>query len=145
MELPKLNFHQHFDFKFRKDKDKFFIYDLPRKTWLLLTPEEWVRQHWVHYFLYEKGFSASALISEKKIVLNGLTKRMDLLITEKTLPKILVECKASSVKLTEKTFEQTARYNSVIGAESILLSNGLQHIFARFSDGQYSFEPINIT
>lgn len=144
MELPKLNFNQHFDFKFRKDKDKFFIYDLPRKSWLLLTPEEWVRQHWVHYFLYEKGYSASALISEKKIVLNGLTKRMDLLITEKTQPKILVECKAPSIKLSEKTFEQTARYNSIIGAEKILLSNGLHHICAKFSEGQYSLEPLSL-
>lgn len=143
MELPRLNFSEQFDFKFRKDKDKFFIYDLPRKSWLLLSPEEWVRQHWVHYFLFEKGYSASALVSEKKIVLNGLTKRMDLLITEKTLPKILIECKAPSVKLTEKTFEQTARYNSVIGAEKIILSNGIQHIFAAYSGGNYMFEPAN--
>ncbi len=143
MELPKLNFSAQFDFKFRKDKDKFFIYDLPRKSWLLLSPEEWVRQHWVHYFLFEKGYSASALVSEKKILLNGLTKRMDLLITEKTLPKILVECKAPSVKLTEKTFEQTARYNSVIGADKIILSNGIQHIFAQYSEGSYMFEPAN--
>ncbi len=143
MELPKLNFSEQFDFKFKKDKDKFFIYDLPRKTWLLLTPEEWVRQHWINHFLKTKGYSASALISEKKIELNGLTKRIDLLITEKTLPKILVECKAPSIKLTEKTFEQTARYNSVIGAQQIILSNGIQHIFARFSEGSYIFEPLN--
>ena len=69
MELPKLNFSEQFDFKFKKDKDKFFIYDLPRKTWLLLTPEEWVRQHWIHHFFKTKGYSASALISEKKIEL----------------------------------------------------------------------------
>ena len=143
MELPKLNFSETFDFKFRKDKDKFFIYDLPRKSWLLLTPEEWVRQHWIHYFLDVKGYSSSALITERKLELNGLTKRIDLLVTEKTLPKILVECKAPSVKLTEKTFEQTARYNSVIGAEKIILSNGLHHIFATLTDGQYSFEPTN--
>lgn len=140
MELPKLNFAETFDFKFRKDKDKFFIYDLPRKSWLLLTPEEWVRQHWIHYFLNVKGYSASALISEKKLELNGLTKRIDLLITEKTKPKILVECKAPSVKLTEKTFEQIARYNSVLGAEELILSNGIQHIFARFENENYIFE-----
>lgn len=140
MELPKLNFSETFDFKFRKDKDKFFIYDLVRKSWLFLTPEEWVRQHWVHYYLYVKGYSVSALITEKKLELNGLTKRIDLLITEKAIPKILVECKAPNIKLTEKTFEQIARYNSVIGAEYIILSNGIQHIFAKFADGNYSFE-----
>lgn len=139
MELPKLNFAETFDFKFRKDKDKFFIYDLPRKSWLLLTPEEWVRQHWIHHFLNVKGYSTSALVTEKKVVLNGLTKRIDLLITEKTLPKILVECKAPSVRLTEKTFEQTARYNSIIGAREIILSNGLQHINAKLTENGYEF------
>lgn len=139
MELPKLNFQETFDFKFKKDKDKLFIYDLVRKTYLLLTPEEWVRQHWIHYYLTEKSYSPSALITEKKIVINGLTKRIDLLITEKTKPIILIECKAPHIKLTEKTFEQTARYNSIIGAEEILLTNGLQHIFATFIDNTYQF------
>ncbi|WP_312076690.1 type I restriction enzyme HsdR N-terminal domain-containing protein [Chryseobacterium sp.] len=139
MELPKLNFQETFDFKFKKDKDKFFIYDLVRKTYLLLTPEEWVRQHWVHYYLTVESYATSALITEKKIVLNGLTKRIDLLITEKTQPKILIECKAPHIKLTEKTFEQTARYNSIIGASEIVLTNGLQHIFARFSENKYHF------
>ena len=141
MELPKLNFRETFDLKFKKDKDKFFIYDLTRKSWLLLTPEEWVRQHWIHFFLSVKGYSSSALISEQKIVLNGLTKRIDLLVTKKTQPKILIECKAPQIKLTEKTFEQTARYNSIIGAEEIILSNGLQHISAKFENGQYTFIP----
>ena len=144
MELPKLNFRENFDFKIRKNKDKFFIYDLPRKMWLLITPEEWVRQHWVHYFLDVKGYSSSALITEKKIEVNGLTKRIDLLITEKTLPKILIECKAPSVKLTEKTFEQTARYNSVLGAKEIILSNGIQHIFAKFVDNNYEFFDVEL-
>lgn len=139
MELPKLNFTDNFDFKFRKDKDKFFIYDLPRKSWLLLTPEEWVRQHWIHYFIHTKGYSPSSLITEKKLVINGLTKRIDLLTTVKTLPEILVECKAPSVKITEKTFEQIARYNSVIGAKEIILSNGIQHIYAKFNENGYEF------
>ena len=144
MELPKLNFADDFDFKFKKDKDKFFIYDSIRKSWLLLTPEEWVRQHWVHYFLYKKGYSASALITEKKLELNGLTKRIDLLVTEKTLPKILIECKAPHIKLSEKTFEQTARYNSILNAERIILTNGLQHITAKYTAGNYQFEPIEL-
>lgn len=139
MELPKLNFNEDFDFQIKRDKDKFFIYDLVRKSWLLLTPEEWVRQHWVHYFHLTKGRNLSSLILEKKLILNGTIKRIDLLITEKTVAKILVECKAPSIKLTEKTFEQTARYNSILKAEEIILSNGLQHIFARFTEGKYEF------
>lgn len=140
MELPKLNFDVNFDFKIRRDKDKFFIYDILRKSWLLLTPEEWVRQHWVAYFTQKQGYAPSALISEKKVELNGTTKRIDLLITEKTEPKILIECKAPHIKLTEKTFEQIARYNTIINAEKIILSNGIQHIYAEFSEGKYVFK-----
>ncbi|WP_226064515.1 type I restriction enzyme HsdR N-terminal domain-containing protein [Kaistella polysaccharea] len=139
MELPKLNFKETFDFEIKRDKDKFFIYDLVRKSWLLLTPEEWVRQHWVWYFYKIKDRNLSSLILEKKLVLNGTTKRIDLLVTEKTKAKILVECKAPHIKITEKTFEQTARYNSILGAEEIILSNGLHHISARFMNGNYEF------
>lgn len=139
MQLPKLNFKENFDFSIKKDKDTFFIYDLVRKSWLVLTPEEWVRQHFVHYFIKVKNYAPSALILEKKLELNGTTKRIDLLITEKTTPKILIELKAPNIKLSEQTFEQIARYNSVIGAQEIILSNGIIHIFARFSDKGYEF------
>ncbi len=141
MQLPKLNFEDHFDFQIKRDKDKFFIYDLVRRTWLLLTPEEWVRQHWVHFFHLKQGRNLSSLILEKKLLLNGTTKRIDLIVTEKTVPKILVECKAPHIKITEKTFEQTARYNSVLGAREIILSNGLHHIYAKFNGEHYSFLP----
>lgn len=139
MQLPKLNFDHHFDFKFRQDKDTFFIYDLLRKSYLVLTPEEWVRQHWVHYFHQVKGKNLSSLIVEKKIELNGTAKRIDLLVTEKTQPKILVECKAPHIPLTEAVFEQVARYNSVVLAPEIILTNGLQHIFALYVEGKYEF------
>ena len=141
MQLPELNFEDTFDLQIKRDKDKFFIYDLVRKNWLLLTPEEWVRQHWVHYFHVKKGRNLSSLILEKKLELNGTTKRIDLLVTEKTIPKVLVECKAPHIKITEKTFEQIARYNSIIGVEEIILSNGLQHVFAKFSENHYVFSP----
>lgn len=141
MQLPELSFEDTFDFQIKRDKDKFFIYDLVRKNWLLLTPEEWVRQHWIHYFHIIKKRNLSSLILEKKLELNGTTKRIDLLVTEKTVPKILVECKAPSIKITEKTFEQIARYNSVIGAKEIILSNGFQHVFAQFSENKYTFSP----
>ena len=139
MEMQKLSFKEDFDFQIKRDKDKFFIYDLVRKSWFLLTPEEWVRQHWVHYFHVIKGRNLSSLILEKKLVLNGTTKRIDLLVTEKTVAKILIECKAPSIKLTEKTFEQTARYNSILKAEEIILTNGLHHIFAKVINGKYVF------
>ena len=140
MQLPKLNFEQDFDFKIKQDKDTFFIYDLVRRAYLVLTPEEWVRQHWVHYFHFIKGKSLSSLIMERKIELNSTTKRIDLLVTEKTEPQILLECKAPHIALTESVFEQVARYNTIIYAPKIILSNGLQHIYARLEQGQYFFE-----
>ena len=140
MQLPRLNFEQDFDFKIKQDKDTFFIYDLVRRTYLVLTPEEWVRQHWVHYFHFIKGKSLSSLIMERKIELNGTTKRIDLLVTEKTEAQILLECKAPHIALTESVFEQAARYNTIISASQIILSNGLQHIYARLEQGQYFFE-----
>ncbi|NAW50106.1 hypothetical protein GNY06_01440 [Elizabethkingia argentiflava] len=143
MQLPKLNFSKEFDFQFRQDKDKFFIYDVLRKKFLLLTPEEWVRQHWIQHFTCLKGYAYSALITEKKIEINGLTKRIDLLVTEKTMPKILIECKAPQIKLSEKTFEQIARYNSVLDANEIILSNGLQHIHAILTGDGYKFTNFN--
>ena len=139
MQLPKLNFEQDFDFKIKQDKDTFFIYDLVRRTYLVLTPEEWVRQHWVHYFHFTKGKSLSSLIMERKIELNGATKRIDLLVTEKTEPQILLECKAPHITLTESVFEQAARYNTIISAPQIILSNGLQHIYAKYENGEYKF------
>lgn len=139
MQLPKLNFPVDFNFNFKQDKDKFFIYDEVRKSWLLLTPEEWVRQHWVHYFKLEKNYSNSAIILEKKLLINDTSKRIDILITEKTSAKILIECKAPQITLTEKTFEQTARYNSILKAEEIILSNGLHHISAKFFNNSYHF------
>lgn len=139
MELPKLNFEAHFDFKITKNKDTFFIYDIIRKQDLVLTPEEWVRQHWVHYFHFVKKRNFSSIIIEQKIELNGTTKRLDLLITEKTQPKILIECKAPHIPITEAVFEQVARYNAVILAPEIILSNGLQHIYAQFENGKYKF------
>ena len=71
MQLPKLNFKEDFVFDIKRDKDTFFIYDMVRKSWLVLTPEEWVRQHFVHYFTQVKKFAQSALLLEKKIELKA--------------------------------------------------------------------------
>lgn len=139
MQVPKLNFENDFDLQIKQDKDTFFIYDLVRKSWLVLTPEEWVRQHWLHYFRFVKKKNLSSLILEQKLELNGTTKRIDLLVTEKTKPKILIECKAPNIALKPVHFEQIARYNSLLGAEQIIISNGLHHIFAELTENGYQF------
>ena len=139
MPDPTLNYKNDYDLQIKQDKDTLFIYDLVRKIWLVLTPEEWVRQHWLHYYRFVKKKNLSSLILEQKLELNGTTKRIDLLVTEKTKAKILIECKAPGIALKEIHFEQIARYNSLIGAEQIIISNGLHHIFADYKDGKYHF------
>ncbi|QOR74362.1 type I restriction enzyme HsdR N-terminal domain-containing protein [Cruoricaptor ignavus] len=141
MEIPRLNFPDTYDFKIRKYKDKFFIYDVCRKIWLLLTPEEWVRQHWIQYFITGRGYATSAFLIEKKLTINTLTKRSDIILTEKAKPVILIECKAPHIRLSEKTLDQTARYNSEIGCRMIVLSNGQSHIFAEKKENGYQFLP----
>lgn len=142
--LPQLNFPEKYTFRLRQDKDRAFIYDPIRRQWLVLTPEEWVRQHFVQALLQSPGIYHSALILEKKILLNGTVKRLDLLVTQKTKPKILFEFKAPAVQLTPAVFEQAARYNSVVNAPEIILSNGLHHIYANFTENAYQFLPIEV-
>lgn len=139
MQVPKLNFNENFNFQFKKDKDKFFIYDIVRKKWILLTPEEWVRQHWLHYLHQVEGFSISSIIVEKKVEINQVIRRLDILVTERTKPKILIECKAPEVAVNQSTFEQMARYNTILQAEKLILTNGFKHIFCTYKDGQYFF------
>ena len=130
--------------KISEKNGKHLILDPIRKKYVTLTPEEWVRQHFVHYFIKVKKYAPSALILEKKLEVNGTLKRIDLLITEKASPKILIELKAPHITLSQETFEQIARYNSVIGAEKIILSNGIQHIEAEHIEEKYHFTPCNL-
>lgn len=140
--LPQLDFPEKYTFRMRQDKDMAFIHDPVRRKWVVLTPEEWVRQHFVQALLLRPEIHGSALILEKKILLNGTTKRLDLLLTHKTRPRILFEFKAPAIPLTSLVFEQAARYNSVVNAPEMLLSNGLHHIYARFLENRYQFLPM---
>src|ERR1700742_4770526 len=89
-----------------------FIFDDARKKWVSLTPEEWVRQHVLHYLIQDKGYPKSLIAVERGIELNGLQKRFDLVVFDnKGQPNIIIECKAPEEKLNEKVFEQIARYN----------------------------------
>jgi hypothetical protein len=132
MELPVLNFPRKYDFQIKEDKSLWYIFDEVRKKWLILTPEEWVRQHIILYLQLEKKISRSAFIIEKKIMLNHQIKRLDILLYKKSEPRLLVECKAPGIPLTPNTFEQAARYNIQIKSKFILLSNGLKHIYFKY-------------
>ena len=98
---------------------------------MVLTPEEWVRQHIVHYLIEEKNYPISLIAVEKKVTVNKLTKRTDILIfNAKGNPHIIVECKAPSIKITQDAFDQIARYNLKLQANYLIVTNGLTHFYA---------------
>lgn len=98
---------------------------------MVLTPEEWVRQHIVHYLIEEKKYPISLISVEKKVTVNKLTKRTDILVfNAKGTPHIIVECKAPIIKITQGTFDQIARYNLKLEAKYLIVTNGLTHFYA---------------
>jgi hypothetical protein len=103
------------------------VFDAIRKKWLQLTPEEWVRQHVVNYFITQQKYPASLISLEKEIELNGVKKRYDVVVYTKELkPFIIVECKAPGVDLSQDVLEQAARYNLILNVEYVFITNGLK-------------------
>lgn len=107
------------------------IFDVVRKKYVVLTPEEWVRQHVLHYLLYDKGYSSSLLSVETGIKFQGMIRRCDIIAYKDTLPFLLVECKAPQIKLNKEVVAQIARYQSVLQVPYLFISNGLQHLCLR--------------
>ena len=119
-----------YKFKIKSRENKLFIYDIVRKKYVSLTPEEWVRQHIIHYLINDKNYPISLIAVEKKLIINKLTKRTDILVfTSKGAPNIIIECKAPSVKINQNSFDQIARYNLKLAANYLIVSNGLNHYF----------------
>lgn len=128
--------------KIRREGGKVYIVDEVRKKLLILTPEEWVRQHWVHYLIQTKHYPRSLIRLEGGLRLNGMKRRSDLVVYDPGGAKLLLaEFKAPSVKITQAAFEQIARYNMVYRVPLLLVSNGLQHFYCRihFDDDRFEF------
>lgn len=118
--------------KLSKKEGRLYVWCVVRKKHLLVTPEEWVRQHVIHYFLNTFNVPLGRIASEYTITVNQLVRRCDLVIhNAQGKPTIIVECKAPEVALTEKTFLQVAHYNRELQVEFLFFSNGLQHIGCR--------------
>lgn len=108
-----------------------------RGCWLKLTPEEWVRRHVVGWIL-GRGVEPQRIIEEYPVALNGQPQRADVVVVDRQgRPRLLVECKACEVKLSQQTLDQVVRYNSVVEAEYILLTNGLDCHLYRYAQGEY--------
>ena len=136
-----LNLPSH-PFKITERDGLYFIFDEIRKKHLVLTPEEWVRQHFIKHLILAKKFPASLLQIEGGLSLNHTRKRSDILVYDNLGEKIMViECKAPSVAITQATFDQAARYNSVYKARWLTVTNGLQHYYAKIDhdNGRFLF------
>ena len=104
------------------------IFDILRRRYVALTPEDWVRQHFIHYLIEHKHYPASLLANEITIQLNGMDRRCDsVLYNTKGQPIMIMEYKRPSVKISQKTFSQILSYNNVLKVNYIIVSNGLEH------------------
>ena len=131
MVYPKLNLPEY---EIRIEDDK--IWDPLRKKYLKLTPEEWVRQHFIQYLIQDKQYPAGRIVSEHTVDYSGQKKRCDIAIYSEALDvDMIVECKAPKVELTEDTFYQVAKYTKVLQASLLILTNGIQH-YCAFMDKQ---------
>ncbi|OQY94626.1 MAG: restriction endonuclease subunit R [Sphingobacteriales bacterium UTBCD1] len=114
-------------FKFKNEGAKKYIFDPLRKKWIVLTPEEWVRQNFIQYLLQEKKYPAAMIALEKEIQLSEVKKRFDVLVyNAQVKPYLLVECKASGVKLDDDVIQQALRYNISVPVQYIIITNGVQ-------------------
>ena len=133
MELAELNLPD-FDKKLIKQEGKYFVYDAIRKKNIVLTPEEWVRQHFVHFLINHHDYSRNYIKVEKQIKVNDRLKRFDILVYNKdAIPFLLVECKAPSVKITQATFSQIATYNMKLKVPYLIVTNGITHFICKIN------------
>ncbi|MGZ3850209.1 MAG: type I restriction enzyme HsdR N-terminal domain-containing protein [Flavisolibacter sp.] len=112
-------------FRIRKEEGKSFIFDEIRKTWLVLTEEEWVRQNFVQYLTRVMHYPTALMALEKEIMLNGLKKRFDVLVYNREhQPWMMIECKSPEIQLNETALLQALRYHMSIPVDFIILTNG---------------------
>lgn len=118
-----------YPYRTRTQQGRTAIYDRLRRRYVALTPEEWVRQHFVHFLIDHKHFPALLMANEVSLTLNGTTRRCDTVLCHRDggQPRLIVEYKAPTVEITQAVFNQIAAYNSVLRADYLIVSNGLQH------------------
>ena len=139
--MQLLNFPTY-SFRFKNSENKVSIFDSIRKKFILLTPEEWVRQNVVEFLLIEKKYPKSLINVEKTVKVNGMNKRYDVVVFNSDGSIfLLIECKAPEVIVDQKTFDQIARYNLILNAQYLMVTNGLNHYFCEmdFENEKYRF------
>ncbi|GAC1302519.1 MAG: type I restriction enzyme HsdR N-terminal domain-containing protein [Mucilaginibacter sp.] len=131
-----------YPFKITEQNGQLTLFDVIRKKNIVITPEEWVRQHFVQYLIRQKNYPKTLIKLEGGHKLNGMPKRSDIVVYNSAGEKVLlVECKAPSVAIDQKAFDQVARYNMVHRVKLLAVTNGLQHYYCRidFEKQAYQF------
>ena len=137
--MPELNLPS-FDKKVIQKDGKPFIFDIIRRQYVALTPEEWVRQHFVHFLISEKGYPQSLMANEVQLKLNGMSRRCDTVAYDRTLrPRVIVEYKAPTVNITQQVFDQICRYNMVLQVDYLIVSNGLAHYCCKVDNTTHTY------
>jgi len=139
--MQELNFPK-FEFRFKNNENKVSIFDVIRKRFMVLQPEEWVRQHCVHYLITIKKYPISLINVEKELKVNDLKKRYDIVVfnTDGSI-HLIVECKAPKIEIKQNTFDQIARYNLALNATYLMVTNGINHYYCNmdFDEEKYHF------
>ena len=132
-----------FEANIKKQNGMVKILDILRQKFVVLTPEEWVRQHFVHFLIEQKGYSKTLMANEVAVTLNGMSRRCDTVVyrQEGMKPLMIVEYKRPDVEITQRVFEQICRYNMVLEVEWLVVSNGLKHYCCQvdIKNGGYAF------
>jgi len=139
--MHPLNFPEY-GFRLKNSENNLHIFDVIRKKFVVLQPEEWVRQHAVNYLIQEKKYPKSLINVEKQLTINGIKKRYDIVVFNSDGSiHILVECKAPSILIDQSTFDQIAQYNLQLNADYLMVTNGLQHFYCKmdFETEKYGF------
>ena len=130
-----------YSFSVKSEEGRSLIFDPIRRKYVVLTPEEWVRQHFVNYLVDHLGFPASLIALEKEFSFNRMKKRTDIMAYNSAGEALLmVECKAPEVRINQKVFDQAGLYNLNFEVPCIIISNGKKHYCARYSGKSYEFE-----
>ncbi len=140
--MQKLNLPDYqFNIK-KNDKDAWIIFDNLRRRFVTLTPEEWVRQHFVTFLIEEKHFPLALMGNEVSLLQNGIKRRCDTLVASRDGdPLVIVEYKAPHINITQETFDQIVRYNMVLRANYLIVSNGIKHYCCKmdYENNSYQF------
>ena len=138
--MQQLNF-KSYSFRFKNSENKVSIFDEIRKKFIVLTPEEWVRQNVVQFLIIEKKYPKTLINVEKNIKINGLTKRYDVVVFHSDGNiNVLVECKAPEIKISQQTFDQIARYNLTLNANFLMVTNGLNHFYCQINPEKKAYQ-----